>query len=74
MTLGGACPTAFSVGLDEVAAELRARAPRRGMRVALAMELGVSRHHLANMIAGRRAPSPRILAKLGFRIRFERVE
>jgi transcriptional regulator with XRE-family HTH domain len=74
MTLGGASPAAFVAGLDDVAAELRARAARLGMRKALARELGVSRDHLANMIAGRRTPSPRVLAKLGFRLAIVRID
>ncbi|HEY1605604.1 MAG TPA: helix-turn-helix transcriptional regulator [Allosphingosinicella sp.] len=66
--------TAFAVGLDELAAEVRARAPRRGMRKRLAHELGISQPTLSNILAGRRAPPARVLAKLGFRLRFERIE
>lgn len=65
--------TAFAVGLEEVAAEVRARAPRRGMRKGLAHDLGISQPTLANILAGRRPPPARVLAKLGFRIRFERI-
>jgi len=63
-------------GEELVIAELRRRAPRRGMRKQLAHELGTSEPTLAGIATGNRGVSPRIAEGLGFRLvaRWERVE
>jgi plasmid maintenance system antidote protein VapI len=62
------------VGQEDVIDEMRRRAPRRGMRKGLAMDLGISEPALCGMIGGRRPISAEVAARLGFRIRYEREE
>ena len=52
---------------------LRAEVARRGTQSAVAQWLGVSRAHVSDMLAGKRTPGPRILAKLGLEkvVRYE---
>lgn len=49
----------------ELSAELRRRAEAAGSQAALAAEIGVSPQHLGDLLAGKREPGPRLLARLG---------
>ena len=52
---------------------LRAEVTRRGTQAAVARWLGVSAAHVSDMLAGKRTPGPRVLAKLGLEkvVRYE---
>ena len=52
---------------------LKAEVTRRGTQAAVALWLGVSAAHVSDMLAGKRTPGPRVLAKLGLEkvVRYE---
>lgn len=62
------------MGEQAVRVELCRRAPRRGMRKALALDAGVSQSLISQIATGKRPMTPSLAEELGFKLAWVRDE